>query len=343
MNKLLSNFAFLIILFIGLKAHSEDRIYVASGNQGTYGIRVFDTSGIQLYTITNPLLNFPTVLAGYNNGNNLITDINFVGNNGPDLVKLDLNGNILARTSNFDIFGQTGGGITSVINSGHDTFFTIGGNDQIAELDGNLSLIRRFTSNVPDTGGLHLIGGAVNNNGSKLFIADMNGQTGQGLVRVYDTASGQQTGTLGGYAFLDAPRYIAFDSYNNLYVSNLSSDPTKNYPNYQNLDFIVFDQTLSFLKKVNSGLPSNYYPQGQFDIDSNNNIFTIESYSSSFTTVKKIDTNGNFISEFGSELSGNAIISMPAPVTPIPATSWLLLSGVGGLGLMSRKRKTLGA
>lgn len=32
-------------------------------------------------------------------------------------------------------------------------------------------------------------------------------------------------------------------------------------------------------------------------------------------------------------------LEAPPPVTPIPATVWLLISSVGGLGVFARKRK----
>jgi DNA-binding beta-propeller fold protein YncE len=183
-------------------------------------IRVYDRAGTEVGQISNPLLNFPTLLTFDEATQSLITDINFLPSGlGPDLVRMDLGGNIIARNSSAVIFGKTGGGIVDVTPSGNGTFFVTSTlNTEIAEIDQNLQLLRRFASGAV-TGGLRTLGSAVSPDGLRLYVADGDRQSGAGFIRVFDALTGAQLPPLMNPEF-SLPMDLRFDARGFLYVAD---------------------------------------------------------------------------------------------------------------------------
>jgi hypothetical protein len=124
-------------------------------------------------------------------------------------------------------------------------------------------------------------------------------------------------------------------------------------------DFTVsFDNTESVNDgpvTVNSFIPSSNYnswsPTIVYDYNSSSNFIFIGAGSD----ATSIDSTPDFylFYEFGDDLSGTALVSTDqgsgstfptltvteiAPV-PLPAAGWMLLAGIGGLGVMARRRK----
>jgi len=307
---------------------NTDLIYATDGEQNL--IRVYDTQGSQVSTIANPDLNFPSLLEGFNGGQSLITNINFVPGGGPDLVKLDLQGNILSRTTSRDIFGANGGGIIDVINSGSDTFFiTSTLNTQVAEIDSNLNLIRRFPSGATN-GGLRTLGGAVTNDGSLLYIADADGQSGNGFVRIFDTVTGNQIDSITNNG-IEFPITMEFDLNGNLYITDRGGTSGED-------KILVFSDSNILIDEFNSGAPI-YANFGWFDLDSLGNLVMLETNFDTDSPIRILQQDGTFIREFGDGLNNpHGILVMP--VVPVPAAAWLFGTGLLGLIGFSRRRKS---
>ena len=107
---------------------------------------------------------------------------------------IDLDGNIVARNSSAVIFGQPGGGFVDVVDTGHGTFFVTSTlNTEIAEVDVDLAVVRRFPTGASG-GGLQILGAALTTDATRLYVADANGQSGDGFIRIYDADLGLQIG-----------------------------------------------------------------------------------------------------------------------------------------------------
>lgn len=310
-------------------ASAADLIYATDGL--TDSIRVFDKTGNELGNITNPALDLPTLLEGYSNGQYFITDINFVPWGGSDLVKMDLNGNIASRTTTKSIFGETGGGIVDVINSGKDTFFVTSTlNTQIAEIDSDLNLIRRFPSGAIGSG-LRTLGGAVSNDGAMLYIADAAAQSGKGFIRIYDTLTGNQIGTLNNSA-LELPIELTFNKSGELFVTDRGGSFTGD-------KILKFSAEGLLLDQFTSGAPV-HYNFGAFDLDSDGNIVLIETNFPAESPIRILSEDGLMLGEFGSGLhSANGILVMSTALIPEPETYAMMLAGLALLGRMAKRRK----
>lgn len=324
-------FAFVCLGLPVVSANAVELIYATDGVANT--IRVYDKVGTEMPSISNPALDFPTLLEGFNGGQYFITDINFAPWGGSDLVKMDLRGNVVSRTTTQDIFGATGGGIVDVINSGSDTFFVTSTlNAQIAEIDSDLNLIRRFSSGATSSG-LRTLGGAVSNDGAKLYVADADGQSGTGLIRIYDTLTGSQIDTLSNPA-IEFPFMLEFNAVGDLFLTDRGGSFTED-------KILSFSATGVLQDQFTSGAPI-HYNFGAFDLDSKGNLVLLETNFDTDSPIRILSNDGGFIAEFGDGLSNpNGILVMST--VPLPAALWLfvtgaaILIGIGTIGDRPRK------
>jgi len=210
-------------LAVAVNRGSSDEIYIADGAPDL--IRVFDNAGLETRQITNPEFNFPTLLTFDEATGSLVTDINFLpSGQGPDLVRIDLNGNILARNSSAIIFGTTGGGIHDVTPSGNGTFYVTSTlNTEVAEVDQDLQLLRRFPTGAV-SGGLRILSSAISPDGAQLYVADFNHYSGAGILRIFDSLSGDPE-ALFTHAALNGPVDLHFDSRGFLFIADFNFVP----------------------------------------------------------------------------------------------------------------------
>lgn len=319
----------LLLILIGSRFNSTasaELIYATDGASDL--IRVYDRTGTELSSISNPVLNFPTLLEGFNSGQYFVTDVNFVGPGGPDLVKMDLNGNVIARTTTQDIFGETGGGIVDVINSGRDTFFiTSTQNTQVAEVDANLDLIRRFSSGASKYG-LKTLGGAVTNDGTQLYVADADYQSGNGFIRIFDTSTGAQVDTISDSS-IECPVMMHFSAEGDLFLTDRGKSFTEDR-------ILVFSEDNILQNEFSSGAPV-HYNFDSFDLDSAGNLVILETNFPTRSPIRILAQDGTFISEFGDGLQNpHGILAM----TTVPEPSSLWTFATGSLALLGFYRRT---
>jgi hypothetical protein len=82
---------------------------------------------------------------------------------------------------------------------------------------------------------------------------------------------------------------------------------------------------------------------GSYSIQPPNNAFNFYGYwtSDPISKVTIRETTGNDDNEFfGRFMTGTKSNVAAPPAVPLPAAGWLLLSGLGGLGFLGRRRKT---
>jgi hypothetical protein len=257
-------------------------------------IRQYDLEGQEVGQISNTALSFPTFLTADPLTRTLITDINFIGPDGPDIVRIDLQGHIVARNSSASIFGRQGGGIVDVIPSRHGSFFVTSTlNTQIAEVDQDLQVIRRFASGAA-AGGLRLLGGTTSPDGTKLLVVDADDQSGAGFIRIYDTLSGAQLGRITNPA-LQFPVDLEFNSQDLLYVTDRGLFLTEDH-------ILVFDSAFHLVNQFTSGAEL-HFNFGPFAILPGDNLALLETNFQTPAPIRILGPAGEFLSEFGDGLS----------------------------------------
>lgn len=290
-------------------------------------IRKYNSSGTEIGQVSNFQLNFPTLLAATADGKSIVTDINFVGPAGPDLIRLDLAGKTLARASSEGIFGISGGGIVSVVDTGRNTFLiTSTINSQIAETDYTFNRIRLVPTNT-SLGGLRTLGIAMSPDGNQFFVADADGQSGHGFLRIFDYQSGAQQKSFANPSII-FPVDLSFASNGNLFVSDRGINFIDDKINQFELDG-------TFIGQISSGAieHANF---GQFDATQVGRLLVLETNSPTQTPIRLLSYNGTLISEFG---PSNARITDVIAVSTVPEPSTIVLFLVGSALIARSKRQ----
>jgi hypothetical protein len=267
-------------------AQSVTCLFAADGSSNL--IRQYDLAGKEVRQITNDQFNFPTLLTFDSSTGSLITDINFTGPDAPDLVRFDLQGNILARNTSASIFGQQGGGIVDVVDSKRGTFFVTSTlNADIAEIDRNLQVIRRFSTGAI-RGGTRILGAAASEDGSRLYVADANDSPGRGFIRIYDTSSGLQIARMTNAA-LAYPMFPRFADSGLLYVTDLG-------PQADQDNLLVFDQKGHLVRRFRTGttIPGEF---GRFEFLPNGRLAVLHSRDAD-SAIRVLTEAGGFVLQF---------------------------------------------
>lgn len=306
LHKKIKNVVLGILMAIGLcgvaapvMADPSTFIFATDGDH--HLIRQYDIQGNEIGQIQNQELFFPTLLTADASTGTLVTDINFTGLDGPDLVRIGLNGTIVARNSSAAIFGMRGGGVVDVIPSRRGTFFVTSTlNTSIAEVGQNLQVIRRFASGAL-AGYLRILGGATSLDGTKLFIADAAAQSGSGFIRIYDTFTGAQIGSITDPA-IEFPIDVEFDSRGLMYVTDRGAD-------FISGRILVFDQSLALINEFSAGAPADFN-FGAFAILPDNNLVVLETNATADTAIRVIGSAGQFLSRFGDGLKNSSGIAV---------------------------------
>jgi hypothetical protein len=286
------------------KADAPWYLFVSDGASNL--IRQYDMQGTEVRQIRNPEFNFPTFLAADPENGFLYTDINFDPSGNLSVVKFDLDGNIVARNTSSNIFGMSGGGIVEFIPSRRGTFFVTSTlNTRIAETDRDLKPIRYFPSGATQ-GGLRTLGGAVSLDGQTLYVADADGQSDYGFIRVYNALSGLQVGVITNSG-LEFPFAVRIGPTGRIYVSDRGG--VTNVPDR----ILVFETNQVFIKQFRSGAPITYN-FGPFDILPDGELALLETNFETQTPIRFLTAQGDFVKEFGDGLrNAYGIAFMPAP------------------------------
>ena len=306
-------------------AFAETTLFAADATNNI--IRKYTLTGTYIGQISNSELNFPTLLAATADGRTIVTDINFVGAAGPDLIRLDLAGNTLARASSQSIFGITGGGIVSVVDTGRNTFLiTSTINSQIAETDYTFNRVRLIPTNT-SPGGLRTLGIKMSPSGGQFFVADADGQSGHGFLRIFDYQSGLQQNIVADPHII-FPVELSFSPNGNLFVSDRGISFTDDKINQ-------FSLSGQFISQIASGA-SEHANFGQFDITQDGHLLVLETNSLTQTPIRLLTYNGNLLYEFG---PSNARITDLIAVSTVPEPSTLVLFLVGSVLVAGSKRQ----
>jgi hypothetical protein len=295
-------------------------------------IRQYNTSGVEIGRITNPAFSHPSILEADQAGTSLVTDIFIPGQRSPDIVRVDLSGNILARNSAANLVGFAGGELGFVINSGRGTFLaTTNDTTQIVEFNSDLQLLRRIPTGSTNGPGLQIVGVGVTPDRSKILLTDLDGQSGHGFLRIYDYASGIQLGQIHNPA-LASPIVPKYGPDGLLYVTDRGSTEIED-------NILVFDSNFNLIREFTSGAPV-HYNFGAFDLLPDGDLVVIESSFLADTPIRIVTNTGQFVREFGEDMNqffGVTVIGGPAVAIPEPTTFSLLLVGVFALLLANRR------
>ena len=277
-------------------------------------IRVFGSAGEELPSILNPQFRFPTFLSQTIDGTSLITDVNFVGPSGPDLVRIDLSGNIQARATSHSIFGISGGGVVSVVDTGRRSLLiTSTINTIIVETDYDFNVIRRIASNAP-AGGLRTLGAAMSLDNSRLYVADADGQSGSGFIRIFDYLSGLQISAITN-PVIQFPFELRFDRAGDLFISDRGASFSEDW-----IHEFFPDGTLG--QTIRSGATS-HANFGSFDILPDGRLLVLETNIPTQSPIRLLDSFGNLIIEFGPNDVQITDVLVAYAVTEPPI--WMLL------------------
>jgi hypothetical protein len=321
--------------------HADPFILVADSGASQFGqislFRQYDPSGVETGRVTNPAFSFPTILAADSAGTSFVTNINFIpAQRYPDIIRVDLSGNILARNSAVNLVGPVGGELSFTINSGHGTYLATSNNPTLlVEFDSNLQLLRQIPTGQTFGPGIRIVGIAISPDLSKILVADQDGQSGHGFLRIYDYTTGNQLGQIHNPA-LAYPVDLKYGPGGLLYVTDRGSTQLED-------NILVFDSSFNLIREFTSGAPV-HYNFGSFDILPNGNLVLIEPDFPVDKPIRILTNTGQFVTEFGEEINQAEAITVvagpggPTPGTiPEPTTFSLMLVGVFVLLLVNRR------
>lgn len=297
-------------LCLGFLTHAFAAPVVMVSDALRHEFRQYDTDGNELARIRNPLFSFPTFIAADPGGRAFLSDINFVGPTGPDLIRFDASGQILARASSATIFGVQGGGIVDAIETGRGTYLiTTSLNLQIAEVDRDLAVLRRLDSGAVG-GGLRTLGIAMSRDGNTFYVADGAGQNGAGFIRVFDYASGAALSTMTS-PLIQFPVGIAVDAQDQLFVTDRGAG-------FVDDRILVMNAAGSVQMQWDAGGPVtvNF---GPIDVLPDGNLVVLETNALTSSPIRILDAQGRLVREFGdgsTQFNGLAVYdpqSVPEP------------------------------
>lgn len=291
--------------------------------------RQYDAFGNEFGRIRNPLFSFPTFIAAEPGGRAFLSDINFVGPTGPDLIRFDASGQLLARASSATIFGVQGGGFVDAVDTGRGTYLVTSSlNLQIAELDRDLTVLRRLDTGAVG-GGLRTLGVAMSSDGTRVYVADGAGQNGAGFVRVFDYASGAALATIAS-PLIQFPFGLAVDAQDQLFVTDRGVS-------FVDDRILVVDSAGSVIRELDAGGPValNF---GPVDLLPDGSLVVLETNALTSSPIRILDAYGQLVREFGdgsTRFNGLAVYDPQS----VPEPGSLGLMGLAILGVMAFQRR----